>query len=274
MFLAVSRGHGLGCSVWREEDKTQDPAAELYRIPPHEFTEARNALAKKLRSAGDEEAARRVTALKRPSLAIWAVNQLADADPEIISELIQTQRTLRSSPDAKELQELSRQRRRLVSSLSKKAAVHLKDNGLAATDQTLKRVTKTLLAANTPEEEELLQRGRLTEELDASGFAEAFGGANGFEVAADDRPSTAERRVEEKADALAAEAQEAKRDADDLATEAASLRRALEAAEVKARVARKKADDLAKKAKVAQARAGADRKAGFRSPGRAPRGAP
>src|ERR687892_248895 len=55
--------------------------AALYRLPVAEFVAARDQLAKRLRSAGDREAARRVAALRRPSVSVWAANQLPAAAP-------------------------------------------------------------------------------------------------------------------------------------------------------------------------------------------------
>ncbi|HEX2241300.1 MAG TPA: hypothetical protein VHJ82_09195 [Actinomycetota bacterium] len=192
--------------------------------------------------------------MKRPTAALWAVNQLADAQPELIHELLDIQRSLRQPLDPSQLQELSRRRRRVVATLTKSAAKLLEDAGQPASDQTLKRVSNTLLAANTEHEEELLEQGRLQEELAPSGFEEAFGGLGALESAGDDSPSPAEVRREEEADALATEAKAAKRDADALAAEAASLRRQLELVEEQGAAARKKADDLARKAKSAAAR--------------------
>ena len=50
---------------------TNDDIAALYRLPPGEFTAARNALAKQMGAAGAE-----VRALEKPQAAAWAVNQL------------------------------------------------------------------------------------------------------------------------------------------------------------------------------------------------------
>jgi hypothetical protein len=49
----------------------------LYGATPEEFTQARRALEKQLREAGDRDAAERVKSLRKPTVAAWAVNQLA-----------------------------------------------------------------------------------------------------------------------------------------------------------------------------------------------------
>ncbi len=54
-----------------------EPTADgLYGLPPGEFVTACNRLARALSQAGERAAAARVKALRRPSLPVWAVNQL------------------------------------------------------------------------------------------------------------------------------------------------------------------------------------------------------
>src|SRR5205823_4101481 len=50
---------------------------DLFAVEPSGFVHARDALAKELRAAGREAEAKEVTALRRPTAAVWAVNQLA-----------------------------------------------------------------------------------------------------------------------------------------------------------------------------------------------------
>src|SRR5690348_11137037 len=49
----------------------------LYGLPLGEFTAARNELAKRLRAGGENERAEAVKGLRKPSAAVWLVNQLA-----------------------------------------------------------------------------------------------------------------------------------------------------------------------------------------------------
>src|SRR5947209_1507343 len=60
----------------------------LYGLPLAEFTPQRNALAAELRVAGDAEAAAAVKALRKPSAAAWAVNQLVRAEPDLVEALL------------------------------------------------------------------------------------------------------------------------------------------------------------------------------------------
>ena len=49
---------------------------DLFKLPPVEFTAARNALAAKLKKDGDAAAADRVKTLGKPSISAWIANQL------------------------------------------------------------------------------------------------------------------------------------------------------------------------------------------------------
>src|SRR5262249_62251629 len=69
----------------------------LYGLPLDEFTAARNELATRLRKAGQGEAAERVRALRKPSVAVWAVNQLARRHPDEIEELVASGKLLRDA---------------------------------------------------------------------------------------------------------------------------------------------------------------------------------
>ena len=58
--------------------RSRNPVAD---VPPEEFVKARDALVRKLRDEGQAEEARRVAALRRPSTALWIVNQLGRRAP-------------------------------------------------------------------------------------------------------------------------------------------------------------------------------------------------
>ena len=58
---------------------------ELYKLPLDEFTKARNALAKTL--SGTDKAS--VASLAKPSVAMWAVNQLYWQDAPTYNALVE-----------------------------------------------------------------------------------------------------------------------------------------------------------------------------------------
>lgn len=69
-----------------------DPILEfrraLYGLPRERFVTERQALARRLREAGDGERAAAVRALRRPSVALWAVNQLATRERTLLARFL------------------------------------------------------------------------------------------------------------------------------------------------------------------------------------------
>lgn len=63
-------------------------ADDPYGLPLEEFVPARKALARQFRSDGDQETARRVEKLRRPSVAAWALNQAARRHPDLVTDLL------------------------------------------------------------------------------------------------------------------------------------------------------------------------------------------
>jgi hypothetical protein len=61
---------------------------ELYRLPPEEFTAARNASVKALKKAGQRERAAEVAAWRRPSPTDWALNVVAVEHDEAVASLL------------------------------------------------------------------------------------------------------------------------------------------------------------------------------------------
>ena len=56
-------------------------AAELYALPPEEFTAARDALARQARASGQAALANEIRALRKPTQGAWVVNPLARERP-------------------------------------------------------------------------------------------------------------------------------------------------------------------------------------------------
>lgn len=61
---------------------------ELFRVDPSEFVARRDALARTLRQQGERDAAAEVKALRRPSLALWALNQVARDEPHVVQAVL------------------------------------------------------------------------------------------------------------------------------------------------------------------------------------------
>jgi hypothetical protein len=156
---------------------------ELFGLPPEEFVAARDEVARRLRREGDAEAARRVKALRRPSLSAWAVNQLARSRQQALEGLLAAGERLRAAHqaalaggDAAELRAATRAEREAVAGLVSAALDRLREAGHPTTETTRDRIAATLhAAAASPEAADLVRHGRLTADLDPSGFGAASG---------------------------------------------------------------------------------------------------
>ena len=108
----------------------------LYALPLEEFTRERDELAKRLRKEGDADAAAKVKALKKPTVAAWAVNQVHRDRPDEVRELIEVTEELHrvyaklSSAGARErLEEAADMQRELIRSLVRCASQLLEAGG-------------------------------------------------------------------------------------------------------------------------------------------------
>lgn len=145
-----------------------DEVDALYEVEPGAFVAARDALARELRGRGEKERAAEVKGLRRPSVAAWALNQVARRRADDVAALVaagqavqEAQARAVSSGDRDGLRSASDERRRLVQSLAKEATSLA---GAAHRDA----VVATLEAASLdPDAAAPLLEGRLTRELDA-----------------------------------------------------------------------------------------------------------
>jgi hypothetical protein len=191
----------------------------LYAALPADFTRARNDLAQRLKQAGQVEAAAGVKQLRKPTVPLWAVNQLARQHPDDVRALLDAGERLRAAQqealrgESQELRAATAEERRILHGLTQRAAELLRETGHSA---DTKRIADTLRAAAVDESgRELLQRGRLSEELEASGF----GGFAGMEIPSRSKPEekppspAAQRRREEQRRKLGERVTKAKSDA-------------------------------------------------------------
>jgi hypothetical protein len=154
----------------------EEEVDRLYGLPLNEFTEARNALARRLRDQGQSASAERIKGLSKPSLPAWVVNQLARQRELDVQRLIKAGERL-SSAQAEAIQaqtgdaflDARRDEQHALERLAARAKEILSEasRGSAALD----RIVATLRAASLTEEgRALLKEGRLTEELEPPGF--------------------------------------------------------------------------------------------------------
>jgi hypothetical protein len=150
---------------------------QMYEAPPDQFVAARAAAIADARKAGDKDAAKRLAALRKPTVAAWLVNLLALRRPELIEQLVELATELRTAQrglhgDA--LRELSTQRRQVVAALvaAARSLAVAEDPGSAAR-LPLAEVESTLSAAMAePEIAEQVRTGRLIRAASYAGFGE------------------------------------------------------------------------------------------------------
>jgi hypothetical protein len=195
----------------------------LYGLPLAEFTSARNALAKELKN--DE-----IRALPKPSQIAWAINQAARTDTMAVRRLFKAADALRAAQENSlagkdaDLAGAQQREREAVRALARSAVSAL------GRSTHLDRIERTLSAAALDlDARDLLQSGRLTEEIAPSGF----GALAGIKLPPAPKRAAKPKRdeaKEQRRSQLKAAAQAAERDALRLEAEAAEARRKAEEA--------------------------------------------
>lgn len=158
-----------------EPDATGDQVIDrLFALPLDEFVAARNAAAKQATAGGDAVGAARLSALTKPTVAAWVVNQVARARPEEVGSLVALGDDLRAATEARDrarLTELDRDRRRQVDALVGDVSAAGEVRGRAVSGEVLRRLGETLTAAVMDRDAgALVQAGRLTQALQYVGF--------------------------------------------------------------------------------------------------------
>jgi hypothetical protein len=262
----------------------------LYELPPEEFVAARDELWRRLRAA-DRQAAERVRALRRPTVAAWAVNQVARRQPELVAELLdagdklrQAQRRALSGLRDSGLRKAAGERRDLVERLLGVAAGVLAEAGRAPEPYRDALAASFQAASVEAEAAEAVRQGMLTRELAAP---TGFGDAGGLELLRErprepvsrqaTKPPAGRRRgdgarrrelrtARERLDDLrrrardsSREADEARRAADKAEAEADDVEERSRQLAEQARQARRAADDARRAAEEARAEAEAAR---------------
>jgi hypothetical protein len=159
-----------------------ETAAELYQLPPEEFTAARDAQARAAKAAGDRELAAAIAALRKPTVSAWLVNLLVRRYPAEIESFVELGADLRAATAAlsgselsgSELRELGAHRHRLVQALVAQTRGIAAAEGRRVGEDALRGVEETLHAALADEEvAEHLLGGRLTTAVSRTGFTGA-----------------------------------------------------------------------------------------------------
>jgi hypothetical protein len=195
---------------------------ELYDAPLEQFVPRRGELARELRKQGKREHAAEVAALRKPSVAAWAVNQLVRTQPRAVAELFAAGDELQNAHrtataghgDAAALRSAAQRERSAVDDLVQAARGLLTADGHELSQTIIDRVADTLRAAALDEEaREHVRDGRLERELRHVGLGVLAGGG-GLATAGSpakrkpDPPAAKRRSGQAKRRGQSAEAQE------------------------------------------------------------------
>jgi hypothetical protein len=175
---------------------------DLYRLPLAEFTGARNALAARLKKAGDGEEAAGVRALGKPSPAAWAITQLLAREPDRMGELLAAgkearaaQRQAMAGRGAEAFRAALERARSLADELRAAAEAILSELGRRPSSGVVERLAADLQAlAFLSGAAETIRRGYLAQDLEAPGFEVLAG----LQLAAAPRPLARRERPPSK----------------------------------------------------------------------------
>jgi hypothetical protein len=149
----------------------------LYGLPLDQFTAARNALARELKVSGDDAAAKRVRALKKPTRSAGAINRAVRARRGDAEQLLASAESLRSAQERmlkgggrEAVEEASERERDAIERFMDAVEAELEHEG-GASDAMLQRARSTLQALpGDPELREEFEAGRVAKDHEAVGF--------------------------------------------------------------------------------------------------------
>jgi hypothetical protein len=151
-------------------DEIEETLDELYGHPLGDFTAARNAAASALRKQGLAEEAEQVKALKKPSTAAWALNQLPREHAKELDAFLSAATALRDAQlsGRGDMQAATRAER---DALDKTLAAAERALGDAASAAVLDKIRQSLITAAVDDQAaDELRQGRLERELESAGF--------------------------------------------------------------------------------------------------------
>ena len=242
--------------------KLDDLTAELLAQPLDQFTSHRNTRAKELKTSGQADLASQLSTLKKPSVPLWAANQVAGSNSAVLRDLRQAAQALARTQAAagsgranaaRELRGASEGFQQKLDEVSNAIAAALRQGQHAAGEETLRRAREIfrIAALKGGEVWDRLQKGALaTEPQPADDVLEMFSAGS---AAAGGKSA---QRLEEQRAAAAAE-KAAQADAERAKQASATALRLRQEATSAAEAARRAAD-RASAAEEEAARAGAE----------------
>lgn len=148
----------------------------LYGGALADFVATRKELAAQARSGGDRVLATRITALRKPSLAAWAINAAVRSDPPELARLEELAASLRDAQsrlDGAAMRSLTRDREPLLDELAAVVAEVAAGEEVTLTAAVAEQVRASFVAAIAdPRAQEAVFSGNLTRALAYAGLGE------------------------------------------------------------------------------------------------------
>ena len=148
----------------------------LYAVPPEDFMAERKRLVAEAKAAGEPAVAKEIGALRKPSLAAWAVNLLAREAPNLVDQLAGLGDRMRAAQgrlDTETLTALRPERDQLLEELVRTTARLVSDAVRTSSPAAQQEVRATAIAALADEHAmAAVASGQLARTLSYSGFGE------------------------------------------------------------------------------------------------------
>lgn len=147
---------------------------QLYAAQPASFTKVRSALVAGAKTAGDADLAKQIGALRKPTVAAWAVNHFVREHADDLDELRRFAELLREAQrtlDADQLRALGRERSRRVDATAAQVETAAREQGVGIGTSVGGEIRDTLTALVADEDaERAVLTGALVKPLSYSGF--------------------------------------------------------------------------------------------------------
>jgi hypothetical protein len=157
-----------------ESEEFSELVSNLYGLDLDEFIPQRDAAVKRLSQEDKRDLSGKVKALRKPSLAAWALNSLVRDEPEQVAALLRVGDDLREAQanlSGDLLRSLSQQRRAVVRALARRAHEVAARRGQRLSPSVQEQVERSLDAALTDVAlGSQLQEGRLVNPLEYAGL--------------------------------------------------------------------------------------------------------
>jgi hypothetical protein len=146
---------------------------QLFQLLPAQLVAARNTLAARLKKDGDKASAGRVAALKRPTPAAWAINQVHFHEPKLLEQVSARAATLRElhaadGVDGRQLSAAVEAQRSALQAVVDAAVGYSEAVGLAGGPAQQRKIFTMVQAWLSGAADE--PPGRMTHDLESSGF--------------------------------------------------------------------------------------------------------